>query len=182
MLTDALAKEGNIETAIEKQKEAVEIFKEINSPQHKFDLANSLINLSNFLVLNGDSIESESLLKEALEIYENLSQRRSARFKDEISEAREAFEESKELVQPESLETWKSEVMKVLTKHDGQATLGDLYKYIQIESERDLPKFWKAVIRYTLQTYSSDTQSWNGVEDLFERLDRGRWGIKNFKT
>jgi hypothetical protein len=77
--------------------------------------------------------------------------------------------------------TWKDEVANTLYALGGKASLSDLYDYIESHSGRELPHNWQAAVRYTLQTYSSDTESYKGGEDLFQHLEKGLWGLRTVK-
>ena len=79
----------------------------------------------------------------------------------------------------EERRSWTEEIVGALKVLNGEAHLSDIYEQIETTTLRELPKSWKATIRYTLQTHSSDTESYRGGEDLFCRLDRGYWGLKN---
>lgn len=74
----------------------------------------------------------------------------------------------------------KDEVFTALQALNGRAFLADIYTYIEENTKRELPEFWQAGIRRTLQNHSSDTRSYKGGEDLFQHLDRGYWGLRNF--
>jgi hypothetical protein len=75
--------------------------------------------------------------------------------------------------------TWKDEVANTLYALGGKASLSDIYDYIESHSGRELPDNWQAAVRYTLQTYSSDTESYKGGEDLFQHLEKGLWGLRS---
>jgi hypothetical protein len=83
---------------------------------------------------------------------------------------------------PINTDSWKAEVVNALESCGGEAHLIDIYTYIKENSSRTLPETWKSTIRNTLQRYSSDTKAYAGGEDLFEHVDIGRWGLKNFKA
>jgi len=74
--------------------------------------------------------------------------------------------------------SWKGEVMNALQALGGKANLSEIYDYIEDNTFRKLPDTWKATIRYTLQLYSSDTETYKGGEDLFRHLGRGYWGVR----
>jgi len=77
--------------------------------------------------------------------------------------------------------SWKDEIVTTLKELGGRATLTEIYDYIEKHTNKILSENWKAMIRYTLQLHSSDTQTFKRGkgEDLFCRLDKGYWGIKN---
>lgn len=75
--------------------------------------------------------------------------------------------------------TWKAELANVLSTLGGQASLSEIYDYIESNTFRELPDTWKATVRYNLQLNSADTETYNrGGEDLFVRRERGHWALK----
>lgn len=78
----------------------------------------------------------------------------------------------------EEKRSWKDELVAALVALGGEATLSQIYYYIKSTTSRILPESWEATIRRTLQTYSSDTETYSGGEDLFEHLGRGIWGLR----
>ena len=78
--------------------------------------------------------------------------------------------------------SWKDEVVNALQSLGGKATLAEIYIYIENNSNRELPETWQATVRYTLQIHSSDTDSYKGGEDIFRRLDRGYWGLRDYNN
>ncbi len=75
--------------------------------------------------------------------------------------------------------SWKDEVVVALRALGGEASLSEIYDFIENNSIRNLPETWKATVRYTLQLNSSDTETFKrGGEDLFRHLGKGRWGLK----
>lgn len=74
---------------------------------------------------------------------------------------------------------WKDIVINVLKDLGGVASLADIYSYIEKTTPRELPRTWTATVRRTLQTFSSDTETYDGGDDLFAHLGRGLWGLRN---
>ncbi len=75
--------------------------------------------------------------------------------------------------------SWKDEIIAALRSLGGEASLANIYDQIESNSIRNLPENWKAIVRYTLQLYSSDTDTFKaGGEDLFRHLGRGQWGLR----
>lgn len=77
--------------------------------------------------------------------------------------------------------SWKDEIVDVLRALGGEATLSEIYDYIESNTFRKLPENWRATIRYTLQLHSSDTKTYKGGEDLFCHLGKGRWGLRDIR-
>lgn len=75
--------------------------------------------------------------------------------------------------------SWKDEILNALKALGGEAHLSEIYDYIKNTTARNLAKTWKATVRYTLQIHSSDSEAYRGGEDLFVRLERGYWAIRN---
>lgn len=78
------------------------------------------------------------------------------------------------------LRSWKDEIISALNKFGGEASLAEIYDYIENNSYRKLPASWRSNIRYTLQTNCPETDSYKraGGEALFQHLSKGRWGLR----
>jgi Mn-dependent DtxR family transcriptional regulator len=74
--------------------------------------------------------------------------------------------------------SWKDEVVDALRALGGRASLSDIYSYIERNTSRKLADTWRATVRHTLQIYSSDTETYKGGEDIFQRLDKGSWALR----
>ncbi len=74
--------------------------------------------------------------------------------------------------------SWKEEVATALKSLGGEANLQDIYDYVGANTARKMPQNWEAAIRWTLQSYSSDTSVYKGGDDIFRHVDRGRWGLR----
>lgn len=77
-------------------------------------------------------------------------------------------------------QSWKELVMSTLETLGREASLADIYEYLEKHAKRELPENWRAMVRYTLQLHSSDTKTFErgSGEDLFQRLDRGYWALR----
>jgi hypothetical protein len=75
--------------------------------------------------------------------------------------------------------SWKEEIIKALHELGGSATLDEIYDYIEKNTTRKLADSWKSSIRKTIYLYSSDTEVYLGKEDLFERIDKGKWKLRD---
>jgi hypothetical protein len=78
--------------------------------------------------------------------------------------------------------SWKDEVYNAILQLGGEASLADIYEYIENNSARDLPSTWQATVRYILQLYCSDTETYKGGDDVFRHIGRGKWGLKPKKA
>jgi hypothetical protein len=73
--------------------------------------------------------------------------------------------------------SWKDEIYNAILQLGGEATLAEIYEYIESHGTRKLPSTWQATVRYVLQKHCSDTETYNGSDDIFHHLGRGKWGI-----
>ena len=78
----------------------------------------------------------------------------------------------------ESKSDWKSEVIEAFRSLGGEADLNEVYEHIRQTTSRSLPPSWQVIIRRTIYNYCSDRDAYLGGEDLFERLDKGHWRLK----
>lgn len=79
---------------------------------------------------------------------------------------------------------WLERVINVLNELGGHAYYKDIYELFDIKFQ-DKTDSWQAQIRATIERYSSDSDTFNGIEDLFfavEGKGKGHWGIRNFKV
>ncbi|MDM1061327.1 HNH endonuclease [Empedobacter falsenii] len=77
---------------------------------------------------------------------------------------------------------WIEDLSNALTNLGGYAHYTDIYSEIT-KLKTNLSNNYKAVIRRTIQQNSSDSQSWNGKNDLFysvEGIGKGIWGLRNY--
>ena len=74
--------------------------------------------------------------------------------------------------------SWKDEIYNAIVQLGGEAILSDIYDYIESHSTRKLPSTWQATIRYVLQMYCSDTETYKGGDDIFKHISKGKWGVK----
>jgi uncharacterized protein YutE (UPF0331/DUF86 family) len=129
--------------------------------------------------LREEEIIDDDFLKEGMELVQ---------FKNQVvHDTRVAFTEQEIRSHISKLEdftralkrSWKEEIFNAIKELGDEANLADIYDYIESNSYRRLPSSWKATVRYILQLYSSDTETYKGGDDLFRHVDRGRWGLRN---
>ena len=90
---------------------------------------------------------------------------------------------------------WTNNVVKALENLGGQGTLEDIYKEFEAITKslnQDFSDFknykgnpnWKATVRRELQQNASNEISYNPklYQDLFFKLKKGVWGLKDNKT
>lgn len=75
--------------------------------------------------------------------------------------------------------SWKEEIVSAFQVNGGTLTLNQIYAYIEEHTNRQLPQSWKSTIRRTIYNYSSDADIYLGKEDLFKKVGRGKWKLKN---
>lgn len=78
----------------------------------------------------------------------------------------------------ESRLDWKEEIANALEALGGQASLSEIYDYIENTTTRQLPVSWQEIIRYTLQINNAESSAFRGSADLFRRVGRGQWALK----
>lgn len=93
---------------------------------------------------------------------------------------RTIVEEVEEIEEVQSSSRWVDEIIKAFEALGGKAKLSELYEYIEDTTSRDLPETWDATVRYTIQIHSSDSDTYRGGRDLFRRLGRGYWALKDY--
>lgn len=79
--------------------------------------------------------------------------------------------------------TYKEIIKEALIYYGGQAYYPDIYKYIEDNYKSKLSKSWKATVRGTIERNSSDSEAFNGKDDLFYSVDgigEGHWGLRNY--
>lgn len=120
--------------------------------------------------------EELSLFRNSLVHNSNLdvSEQNIRLFVSRLQKATRAFQELSTVKS-----SWRDEIIVALRVLGGKANLADLYNYIEANTSRKLADTWRATVRYTLQTNSSSSKSFSTGKDVFVRLDRGLWGIRN---
>ena len=83
--------------------------------------------------------------------------------------------------------TWIEDTISALQKLGGVGNYKQIYDEVEKSRKRDLPDSWKAIIRRTIETYSSDSEAFVGgvKKDLFYSVDgigKGVWGLRNYNS
>jgi len=81
--------------------------------------------------------------------------------------------------------TWKQLICIALKNLGGEATLGEIYEYVERHADFPLSKSWKATTRSVLERSSSDSAAFDGKNDLFYSvygIGNGVWGLRQFET
>lgn len=79
--------------------------------------------------------------------------------------------------------TWKELLQDALEHLGGEAHLEEIYNYVQNCGQKHLTDRWKATVRGTLERSSTDSQNYDGGQDLFysvHGLGGGKWGLRGF--
>ncbi|WP_145320244.1 HNH endonuclease [Paenibacillus xylanexedens] len=82
--------------------------------------------------------------------------------------------------------TWLEDIIQAFHNLNGLAPYPVLYEEVQKIRDTPMPKSWKAIIRRTIETNSSDSKVFSGnqKDDLFysvEGLGSGTWGLRKLK-
>ena len=82
---------------------------------------------------------------------------------------------------------WLDEVIDALKDLGGHAAYRDIYDKILERNIMDfnVNKHWKQAIQRTLEQHSSDSDVYNGKEDIFYSVygkGNGHWGLREFKS
>jgi Apea-like HEPN len=78
----------------------------------------------------------------------------------------------------ENISDWRTEIKNALQALNGEAELSEIYEYVRVHSKRELPNSWPQIIRFTIQTNSSDSLSFRGKSDIFKKVGKGRWALR----
>ncbi|MEZ0247109.1 MAG: hypothetical protein ACAH09_10780 [Methylophilaceae bacterium] len=77
---------------------------------------------------------------------------------------------------------WIDYIVDAMIALDGNAVYEDLYYKISLIHPGPLSKEWKATVRRTIETHSSDSDNFReGYRDLFKSLGgkgSGYWGLR----
>ena len=74
--------------------------------------------------------------------------------------------------------TWKKDVLAAMLNLNKNSHLDEIYN--EVSKIRNITsKEWKAQVRATLERNSSDSDAWEGKDDLFKMIDKGSgiWGL-----
>ncbi|PAE07329.1 restriction endonuclease [Terribacillus saccharophilus] len=80
--------------------------------------------------------------------------------------------------------SWKYEIIESLRSLGGEATLEEIYEEVKARGNKETTKSYQNTIRGIIYSKSSDSQHFQGNEDLFYTVDgkgKGRWGLKDYQ-
>lgn len=77
--------------------------------------------------------------------------------------------------------TWKDEARKALENLGGEASLKEIYQEVEKSATKNITRTYQASIREALESNPSDSQAFNGKEDIFysKGIGTGIWGLRN---
>jgi len=73
---------------------------------------------------------------------------------------------------------WNFEVLEAFKRLNGEATLPEIYKSIEENTNRELTTSWQSSVRNAIYHYSSDVELFIGKEDLYQKIDTGKWKLR----
>lgn len=82
--------------------------------------------------------------------------------------------------------TWLVEIIESMKEIGGYGNYKNIYEKIEERGNKDISnrKSWKAAVRAAIETHSSDSDVFNGKDDIFYSVcgkGRGIWGLRNFE-
>lgn len=80
--------------------------------------------------------------------------------------------------------TWLEDVVKGLQNLNGVGSLAEIYEELRKLRAEPHPDSFDAIIRRTLESNSSDSEAFNGKDDIFYSVDglgSGNWGLRSYK-
>lgn len=80
--------------------------------------------------------------------------------------------------------TWLEDVVKAFNEIGGKGDYITIYKKVKEIRRNSLPASWQSIIRYTIETNSSDSDAYLRKNDLFYTVHgkgSGVWGLRNYK-
>ncbi len=84
------------------------------------------------------------------------------------------------------MNSWKEDIIKALNQIGGEGHYNDIYSAVEdIRGINNLPKSWKAIVRGSIETYSSDSEKYDKKNDLFYSVDgigKGIWGLNSYQS
>jgi hypothetical protein len=75
--------------------------------------------------------------------------------------------------------SWLEQVVQALNDLGGQATTGQICDQVSRIHPGPLPKSWQSIASLTIYQHSSDTKFFRGKEDLFEKVGKGEWALRD---
>ncbi len=79
------------------------------------------------------------------------------------------------------MDSWKKDIIRALNNLGGSADYDEIYDEIE-KIRPNLEGTWKSSVRRRIQDFSSDSEGYKGIEDLFfsvEGIGSGSWGLRS---
>ena len=80
------------------------------------------------------------------------------------------------------MNTWKEYIIEAFKLIGGEGHYVDIYEAVErVTPQEKMTKDWKATVRGRIEHFSSDSDKYNGKEDIFysvKGLGKGIWGFK----
>jgi putative restriction endonuclease len=81
--------------------------------------------------------------------------------------------------------TWREDIIDAFKLIGGEGHYSDIYDAVkEVRGSDNLPSSWKAVVRGAIETFSRDSEKFDGKNDIFysvQGLGNGIWGLNNFE-
>ena len=81
--------------------------------------------------------------------------------------------------------SWKKYLVDAFKQIGGEGHYSDIYKAVEnLKGKDNLTSSWKASVRGAIETYSKDSEKYNGKDDLFYSVNgigKGIWGLNNYE-
>ena len=75
--------------------------------------------------------------------------------------------------------SWLGDIFNAFSYFERALTLKEIYGYIYENSGRSFPPSWEVIIRRTIYNHCSDVKAFLGKNDYFEKLDSGKYKLRN---
>lgn len=79
------------------------------------------------------------------------------------------------------MRSWVEEIRYAFDSLGGAAQYEDLYRFIELTTQRNLTREWKATVRRTIEDHSSDSDNFRS-HDYFKKLGHGFWGLRGVEV
>lgn len=76
--------------------------------------------------------------------------------------------------------TWVEAIVQALKNLGGQATNAQICEEVRRIKEGPFPKSWARIVNDTMGDYSSDSVLYKGGSDLFKKMGRGVWALREY--
>jgi len=81
-------------------------------------------------------------------------------------------------INKEFKKSWKDEIIEAFGALENEATLAEIYDFIKSKTTRSLSLSWRSSVRKTIYLHSSDCEIFDGQDDIFRKIGKGKWGMR----